>query len=285
MVPRVGAGPLRPRASDRLGARASSQISSEPSFPRFHAPGPSRGPLSSLMEFVYVVPREKLFPAAYPHGLVAFGEEWTRTDFERAVHDSGFFVEREHAERTPALQQIIPYAIVRSADGERVLLVRRLRAGGEARLHDKLSIGIGGHVNPVDVEPAGRDALLDSATRRELEEELHIEGDYDVQPVGLLNDDTNPVGAVHVGLVQIVTTRGEVTIREQQQLSGALTPLPELARLAAEGANLETWSRLLVERLEPLLSNPPAPFPSASPTSSPATVRTESAGRSTAKSR
>lgn len=106
-----------------------------------------------------------------------------------------------------------------------------------------------------------------------------------MQPVGLLNDDTNPVGAVHVGLVQIVTTRGEVTIREQQQLSGALTPLPELARLAAEGANLETWSRLLVERLEPLLSNPPAPFPSASPTSSPATVRTESAGRSTAKSR
>jgi predicted NUDIX family phosphoesterase len=204
------------------------------------------------MEFVYVVPRMELFPEAYPHGFVSFASGALRA-FERALAQ-GFFVERERAEHTPEWKQVIPYSIV--VRSGHVLLLERLKAGGEARLHHKLSIGVGGHVNPEDLETAGSDralALLQAGARRELEEELELEGELAIECVGLINDDSNPVGAVHVGLVQRVTTEGRVSIRETEVLRGGLVEPEKLRGLLAQGANFESWSALLVERLDELL--------------------------------
>lgn len=218
------------------------------------------------MEFVFVVPREELFPGFYPHGLLPFGIEadgngapagLSSSSFEAAALERGFFVERDHAETNPALKQIIPYGVV--CCEERVLLVRRLGGGNETRLHDKLSIGIGGHVNPIDAS-GGRQDLLRAATIRELEEELHIEGTYTTRSVGVLNDDSNPVGAVHVGLVQVVQVRGTVEIRETDQLEGELVTPDELRERLAAGAGFETWSRLLVERIDELLPHTVLPL-------------------------
>ncbi len=216
------------------------------------------------MEFVFVVPREKLFPDYFPQGWKPFStgdgsEGLTLEEFQTRCLGEGFFVERDYAERRPELKQVIPYGIVTCE--ERVLLVRRTKGGGEARLHDKLSIGIGGHINPVDAgSGTGREAILSelfsTATRREIEEELTIEGTFAARPVGLLNDDSNPVGAVHVGLVQWVQVRGSVQIREHDQLAGELVPVGELRERLTEGANFETWSRLLVEHLDDLLPHP-----------------------------
>lgn len=224
------------------------------------------------MEFVYVVPRSALFPECYPHGLVPFGRDegtgpaakarserdsttFSSRTFEETVARDGFFVERNYAEKTPSLKQVIPYAIV-ECDG-RVLLFRRLSSGNESRLHGKCSIGIGGHVNPEDLDatPAGRSSPIAAGTAREIAEELAIDGTYTVRTVGLLNDDSNPVGAVHVGVVQVVHVRGSVEIREREQLEGRLVPIEELSALLAEGANFETWSRLLVPHLAELLQH------------------------------
>ena len=210
----------------------------------------------SRMEFVYVVPRARLFPDHYPTGLVVLGAQEERALGE-LIRRHGFFVERDHAEGNPDLKQVIPYSVV-VVDGE-ILLLRRLRRGGEARLHDKLSIGVGGHINPEDLELAGvpgageeRDPVR-AGTRREVSEELGIEGTYDVRTVGLLNDDTNPVGAVHVGVVQVLTVRGSVTIRERDVLEGRLVPPEELREMLSAGANFETWSSILVESLDEFL--------------------------------
>ena len=214
------------------------------------------------MEFVYVVPREKLFRDCYPQGLVSFGAELERASFEDAVHTHGFFVEREYAERTPTLKQVIPYAIT-VCDGE-VLLLRRLAQSGEARLHDKLSIGVGGHINPEDLgdTPAGspnrskgRNPIA-AGTRREITEELDVVGDSSLRAVGIINDDSNSVGAVHVGLVQVLTVEGSVDIREKDVLEGRLVPPAELERLLGDGANFETWSSMLVPQLGDLLPHP-----------------------------
>jgi predicted NUDIX family phosphoesterase len=215
------------------------------------------------MEFVYVVPRELLFPHCYPHGLQAFGEDLRREEFEERALEHGFFVERPYAERSPHLKQIIPYAVV--CCGDEVLMVRRLNKGGESRLHDKLSIGIGGHINPVDGETkqvehlaaGGEQDLFTAATARELHEELAITGDFTARAVGLLNDDSNPVGAVHLGLVQVVQVRGSVTIREVDQLEGRLMATSGLQALRADGANFETWSALLVDSLDELIPHSP----------------------------
>lgn len=222
------------------------------------------------MEFVLVVPRTMLFPESTPHGLVLFDGARPAEAVHACVASHGFFVEREHAERTPALKQVIPYSIVvrhGRADGPEVLCLRRTARGGEARLHDKLSIGVGGHINPEDMPdgskgpqgsnaPEGRAAVIAAATQREVfEEELIVDGPFEVHAVGLLNDDSNPVGAVHVGFVQVITVEGSVRVREVDQLEGSFRALSSLERMLAEGANFETWSSLLIPDLDHLVSS------------------------------
>lgn len=219
------------------------------------------------MEFVFVVPRTALFPDYYPHGLVRFqdapAEESvcvSRAAFETVVARDGFFVERPMAERTPIWKQVIPYTLVQC--GERILLTRRTKQGGEARLHDKHSIGIGGHVNPVDLESAAREGALrnplPAGARREIEEELLLRGSYTLRAVGILNDDSNSVGAVHVGVVHVMRVEGTLEVREKEQLEGRLVTPSELRELAERGANIETWSKLLLPHLEELLHTPMA---------------------------
>jgi predicted NUDIX family phosphoesterase len=224
------------------------------------------------MEFVFVVPRNALFPDFYPHGYVPFaetscgsmdpGSTVSLAKFETTVTDAGFFVERARAERTPEWKQVIPYSIV-ECDG-RVLVLRRLSKGGEARLHDKHSIGVGGHINPQDLVASSLDSSrtranpIDAGTRREVEEELTVRGKYDVQRIGILNDDSNSVGAVHVGVVQVITVQGSVEIRERDQLEGKLVTFDELKSMLAQGVNFETWSSLLIRRLDEILPKPTA---------------------------
>ena len=215
------------------------------------------------MEFVLVIPRTELFPECTPHGLASFGAGFEEEKFWEALDNHGHFVEREYAERTPSLKQVIPYALVvrrGTTPGGEVLCLRRTKNGGEARLHDKLSIGVGGHINPVDDSKSAsggkgsRRACIVNATRREVaEEELAIEGPWGLNSVGLLNDDTNPVGAVHVGLVQVVTVEGDVAVRETDQLEGSFATLEQLQEQLRAGANFETWSSLLIPHLDQLV--------------------------------
>ena len=212
------------------------------------------------MEFVFVVPRARLFSECAPHGVAVFGDEWSQDAFETCVREDGFFVERAYAEEAPHLKQVIPYTLV--ARGQEFLLLQRTKGGGESRLHDKLSLGVGGHVNPVDAidtnAGAGARRLrapLPAATRREvLEEELIVEGETRLRTVGLLNDDTNAVGAVHVGLVQVLELLdGDARVREVDQLRGEFVTREELLARHRSGANFETWSSLLVPELDRLL--------------------------------
>lgn len=222
------------------------------------------------MEFVYVVRRSVLFPEHAPQGFVPLASlegalpavrgplGAASGRLEELLLQDGHFVEREYAERSPHLKQLIPYSIV-TCDG-RVLLVQRSAKGGEKRLHGKLSIGIGGHVNPEDLEHAPRPGrtALDAGSEREIAEELEVRGTYEVRRVGLLNDDSNAVGAVHLGIVQVVHVRGTVEIREKEQLQGRLVPCEELGALFEQGANFETWSHLLIPHVGKLLNLPVA---------------------------
>lgn len=256
---------IRAQYFARFRARWASEQARD--RPQIELPGPFRGP--TTMEFVYVVPRGELFPECYPHGLVPFSGGAGEDGFERAalettIRERGFFVEREYAERTPSLKQVIPYTVV--TRGDEVLLLRRLKKGGEARLRDKLSIGVGGHINPEDL-PAGkpnarvtpdgtvvRDPVA-AGSAREIEEEIDLDGEHTIHAVGILNDDSNPVGAVHVGWVQVLklASGGDARIREQEVLEGSFVPREELVSLLESGANLETWSALLVSKLDEIL--------------------------------
>jgi len=185
-------------------------------------------------ELVLVVPREALVP----------GDGWLgvrRTDLTAAlevVRSEGRFVRRGDAEDDPSLKQVIPYLVLR--DGERWFLMRRTRAGGDARLHDLGSIGVGGHLNPGDGDVAG-------GLRREWREEVAADFVPEFTAVGLLNDDTTAVGAVHVGFVYTADAAGRpVEIRETEKLEGAFATTAEVEALRD---GLETWSRLAFDAL------------------------------------
>ena len=201
------------------------------------------------MEFVWVVPRAALFSKAAVHGFAPLQREEFETQFSTISREHGFFVERRRAEVTPEWKQPIPYVAVCCED--KIFAMTRL-TGGEARLHGKRSIGVGGHINPCDGESQGVDGLLADACRRELEEELVLPADaQQLEPLGLLNDDTTEVGAVHVGVVyRLVLTpaqAAELRIRETESLAGEFLPYSELLSLAEqEDAPFESWSTLLL---------------------------------------
>jgi len=205
------------------------------------------------MEFVYVVPRAALFPECYPQGLVRFGQGFERASFEALVAKHGYYVEREHAERDPSLKQIIPYILIER--GGELFLLRRLKRGGESRLHDKLSLGVGGHIEPHD-QPSGarRASPIERAARRELGEELELAGECELESIGLINDDSNPVGAVHLGWVQVARVAGRVAVRETELLEGGFQSIPALRALRAQGANFESWSSMLLDSIELVLA-------------------------------
>lgn len=197
------------------------------------------------MEFVWVVPRAVLFPEATPHGLLALEAAELERRFLAPSREHGFFVERRYAEEHPEFKQPIPYVAVCRED--QVLCLTRLSTQGEKRLHGKKSIGVGGHINPCDQD--GED-LFANACRRELHEELVLPSDspLPLSPVGLLNDDTTAVGAVHVGLVyRLDASALDVTIRETSAMAGDFESLPSLCSLnTPPNSPFETWSDLLL---------------------------------------
>lgn len=145
---------------------------------------------------------------------------------------------RAEAEDDPDWKQIIPYLLLR--DRERIFLMRRTRAGGDARLHERWSIGVGGHMSPGDDGISG-------ALQREFAEELMADWQPEPRLLGLLNDDTTPVGQVHLGVVYWADAAGrEVAIRETHKLSGGFVE-PSAVRAGYE--HLETWSQLLFDHI------------------------------------
>lgn len=159
--------------------------------------------------------------------------------FDALVQARGRFVPRAEAEGDRSLKQVIPYLVLR--DGPRYFLMRRTAAGADARLHDRFSIGVGGHLNPGDRDLAG-------GLTREWIEELDAEFVPDFRLVGLLNDDTTEVGSVHIGAVYIADAAGRaVRIRETDKLAGAFAA-PD--QVAAHVDAMESWSAIVFAHLE-----------------------------------
>lgn len=186
------------------------------------------------MEKVLVVKTEKL--AKYISGKTGLLRD-DREEMLDIIVNHHEFMDRPAAEEDPSYKQIIPYVVLTQKG--RVFSTRRLNKGGESRLHGKLSIGIGGHINPVD--ETDRRSVLMKGLERELDEEVYIRHRGQLVPRGFINDDGNGVGAVHLGLCFSMEVEGEVSVKETEKLSGAWMSLQELKE---EYDNMETWSQI-----------------------------------------
>lgn len=183
-------------------------------------------------ELVLVVPRERVIGGSGWRGVLSPGAE----PYLEAIAAAGRFEPRMVMERDPRFKQVIPYLVLR--DRGRYFLMRRTRAGGDARLHDRFSIGVGGHLNPGDHDLAG-------GLAREWREELAADFVPEFRLLGLLNDDETDVGRVHLGVVYLAEAAGRtVAVRETDKLEGRFAAP---AALLAVYDRMETWSQLVFD--------------------------------------
>ena len=148
-----------------------------------------------------------------------------------------FCLVRRIAEESPEYRQIIPYVIIRC--GDEWFVTRRTKRGTDARLHEKIALGVGGHIG------AGLDVV--DGMHKELDEEVAIEGDYDLTFAGILNDESTEVARVHLGIVYILDAPSrDVRVLETEKLIGEWHALRDLAGMREA---MESWSQIVYDEL------------------------------------
>jgi len=195
------------------------------------------------MEHVLVIPRSLFDSLGSFQGFQPDVERYLPAMLDPA---NNFFMERPAAENDPTHKQIIPYSLFRHQG--RLLCYTRGGKGGEKRLHAKRSVGIGGHINPVDQTQAhlGEQTYF-NGVEREITEELRITGGHSQRVLGLLNDDSNEVGQVHLGVVHLFELETDAVESNEEAIQDLqFVPLEELV---AGADQLETWSAICVQHL------------------------------------
>ena len=145
------------------------------------------------------------------------------------------FIPRPIAEVSPQYRQIIPYVVIRNGDDYFVL--KRTSKQTEARLHHKLSLGVGGHINP------GHSVM--DGLQKELNEEVRVDAPYELQFVGILNDDSTEVARVHLGVVYVLDVgQKRVTVIETEKMTAEW--MSRSAMREARGA-MESWSEIVYD--------------------------------------
>jgi len=158
------------------------------------------------------------------------------------------FMPRSQAEKDPSHKQLIPYVIM--AHQGRYFSYIRGRRAGESRLVGNRSIGIGGHINPVDDMPLFNSDFYDTyitAVKREVAEEVTVETIHTDSVVALLNDDSNEVGSVHLGIVHYWNLDTPKVDKKEQMITQMAFMTPE--ELEQTRDTLETWSQKCLDGL------------------------------------
>lgn len=188
-------------------------------------------------ELVLVVSRAALEPALCNDLLMPCS---SFAIIEQIITKNATFIKRKDAEEDPLFKQIIPYFVFQQ--NNEFFLMQRTSTPGEIRLKNKMTLGIGGHLRREDIG----NAPLEEWGMREFHEEVAFDGGITITPLGIINDERNDVGKVHLGLVFLVNgIGGTISIRSELK-SGQLVPL---AQLQSHYEQLETWSQLVADYL------------------------------------
>lgn len=189
------------------------------------------------LENILVVPRDALFAQESFQGLSTTATKSVLDII--ATHKE--FKPRPEMEEDPAYKQIIPYLIFKYED--RYFLMQRKSTSSEQRLKNKYSLGIGGHMRQDDMS---NNATIFDWAKREFEEEINYTGNLTISTLGVLNDDSNPVGQVHLGLVLLLEgDSANITIRSELK-SGQLITAHECLDFYQD---LESWSQIIFDAI------------------------------------
>ena len=190
-------------------------------------------------EQVLVVKREMLEPLlASGEGLI---KENTGLIVDRILA-SHLFVPRAAAEYDFDLRQIIPYVTIHC--GLNFLLLRRTSKQTEKRLHDKYSLGIGGHINPSGEDGEDADVII-NGLYKELNEEVLLGERGTLSFQGIINDESTSVSRVHLGLFYVLEVQSdEYSIMETDKMVGNWADEQGIMDVYDR---METWSQIVFD--------------------------------------
>lgn len=184
-----------------------------------------------------------------------------------------FWVERQLAETSPEYLQIIPYITVHGYNY--IYTYQRGCKSGEDRLKAKYSVGFGGHIDfeTTETDPdTGKisksliDVVIDAATR-ELTEEIGgipeviqywLSSNIDREGYGLIFDDRDSVGSVHLGVHLNISFRAFGELNRHDLKSAELDVVDNIKKLSpTEIFNayrngdmvFESWSQHVINML------------------------------------
>ncbi len=159
------------------------------------------------------------------------------------------FKERNLVETDESYKQLIPYAIL--SYQQSLFVYRRGKLQGEKRLVGNYSCGVGGHISIDDPTLFG--TTYSEGLLRELNEEIIIETDYEQQLVALINDDSNDVGKVHIGIVHhLRLKKPEVKPREKSMMDPQFLSIEQALQKIDE---FETWSQICLKNIGQIVRN------------------------------
>jgi len=203
---------------------------------------------------VLVVPKDKLFWEQQCHGFRPI----EGFDFRPVIMKNYVFKRRGDMEENPDFKQIIPYLIVVNKKHKTLYVYRRAeheKEYTEKRLFGKYSIGTGGHIDPED----DGDNPLISNIRREFREEIILDPVEKpvVRCIGFINDDDDPVGKVHFGVVYLLETDSVIASRNESEANvGGMVTKAQLEEIKSrEGTELESWSDICLEPVWEILED------------------------------
>lgn len=200
---------------------------------------------STQEEQILVVPESVIHQIGRFEGFEANVERFLGPILES---DQLSFQPRGPMETDPSYKQLIPYVLLEWTDDDgNVMLFTYTRGGGsgEARLHAKRSVGIGGHISEEDA--AGGADPYTTGMHRELAEEIKLDSGYQETREGLIYDPSNEVGQVHLGVVhRFILESPHVESNEPDLAEGGFV---SVVSLKTEIDRLETWSQLAIKAL------------------------------------
>ncbi len=192
---------------------------------------------STLTEQILVVKRSRLFPDGTWNGL----EEVDMQEYLHIIRTHQEFQPRAAMEEDQRYKQIIPYLVFTHNDT--YFLMQRKSGASEQRLASKFTVGIGGHIRKEDIQEG---SIFDWA-KREFHEEVHYTDEFSIQPLGILNDESNAVGQVHTGFVFLLQgTTPNISVKSELK-SGKLVSFDECW---SHLESMESWSQIVVEHLK-----------------------------------
>ena len=159
------------------------------------------------------------------------------------------FRRRSEVETDPGFKQLIPYMIfcyTDSAGNVHVFQYVRGKGMGESRLHQKRSIGIGGHIAAEDQEQPSGDVYREGMLR-ELNEEIILNSAFTERCIGLINDDSTEVGRVHLGIIhRFDVAEPNAVSNESDLIESGFMPLEQLRNFRNQ---MESWSSISLDAL------------------------------------